>query len=346
MRRLPRIAAATVVALAALGPVVGHGIFEKTMWSDKANAATRGTAGAKATTLYMMQPPRFVTGYHQSIGWTITLQDEDASTAETVKLSFIPYASDGVSPETDPKKVIQSLQFNVFGLGMTGVQARNWLVTFGFPTPMPANFGVAIDLPANAQWPKDGLSVHAQLNLPQDSRRPRVPAPYDKRVYAFEQPAGALAPTPLGGRTLDVLRLGSAFIEPTIQAWLESSAYGLGTEVLWGLEALHPVASRGDKVGFYLDGGQFGTGEWGLLFASPKLLSTPIPFPRGTLMIDPAPAVLFQVFQLDSIGRHTTTAFPWSTVPATVRSFWVQAVVYQSLNNDLELSDAIGFEGL
>ena len=337
-----------LLCILTLGTLPAHGIFEKVLWNDKANAATRGNAGSKATTLYMMQPKHFVTGTHQTVGWRITLQDEDASTSEPVGLHFVPYAPDGKSPEIDPKKRITSLQLNLFGRGMTGTQAMSWLITFGFPKPLPRNHGLAVELPANSLWPKDGLSVHGQLNLPQDSRRPRIPAPHDKQVWAFEQPSGATTATPLGGRTLDSLMFGGLYIEPTLRPFLESKAYGLGTEKLYGVDVMHPVASRGDRLGFFIDGGIFGTSEWGLVLISPKILANEIPFPRGYLQIDPTapfPVVLLAQ-KLDSLGQATTMSIPFSSFPAGLRTFWAQAAIVQVTNVDMELSDAVGFSGL
>lgn len=337
-----------ILGVLTLGGLSAHGIFEKVLWNNKANASTRGNAGAKATTLYMMQPPRYLTGTHQTVGWRILLQDEDAATSEPLSLHFIPYAADGKSPEIDPKKRIASLQLNLFGRGMTGTQAMSWLVTFGFPKPLPRNHGLAVELPANPLWPKDGLSVHAQLNLPADSRRPRIPAPHNKQVWAFEQPAGATIAKPLGGRSLDSLMFGGLYIEPTLRPFLKSKAYGLGTEKLFGVDVMHPVASRGDEIGFFIDGGIFGTSEWGLVLISPRILPKEIPFPRGYLQIDPTapfPVVLLAQ-QLDSLGQATTATIPFSRFPVGLRTFWAQAAIVQVTNVDMELSDAVGFSGL
>ena len=342
------LATLAILGLLTLGSLPAHGIFEKVLWNNKANATTRGDAGAKATTLYMMQPQRFLTGTHQTVGWRITLQDEDASTSETLGLHFIPFAPDGKSPETDPKKRIASLQLNVFGRGMTGTQATSWFITFGFPKPLPRHHGLGVELAAQPLWPKDGLSVHGQLNLPKDSRRPRIPAPYDKQVWAFEQPSGATIAKPLGGRTLDSLMFGGLYIEPTLRPFLKSKAYGLGTEKLFGVDVMHPVASRGDELGFFIDGGIFGTSEWGFVLISPKILPKQIAFPRGHLQIDPtAPfPVVILAQQLDSLGQGTTATIPFSRFPVGLRSFWAQAAIIQVTNIDMELSDAVGFSGL
>lgn len=346
--RLTSPLALALLALLTLGTLSAHGIFEKVLWNNKANAATRGAAGARATTLYMMQPQRFVTGSHQTVGWRITLQDEDASTAEPLTLHYVPYAADGKSPEADPKKRIASLGLSVFGRGMKGTQAMSWLITFGFPKQLPRYHGMAVDFPAAARWPKDGLSIHAQLNLPKDSRRPRIPAPYDKQVWAYEQPSGSKTALALGGRTLDTLMFGGLYIEPTLKPFLMSKAYGLGTEKLYGAEVMHPVASRGDALGFFIDGGLFGTSEWSVILISQKVLKKEIAFPRGSLQLDltaPFPIVLLAQ-KLDSLGQATTPTIPFNRFPVGLRSFWAQAAVLQVVNKDMELSDAVGFSGL
>jgi hypothetical protein len=121
-RPLPLVA--TIFALVFFGLASGyglaHGLFSKPLVGQKSNAATRGQAGANATELWFMTPQRSSYGRHESIGWDITLQDEDASTSENVRLAFVQYANDGKSPDASNAGEIVSLQVPVFGRGPLG----------------------------------------------------------------------------------------------------------------------------------------------------------------------------------------------------------------------------------
>ncbi len=339
--------AAALLLLAAAAPLCAHGFFEKPFWNKgKENATLRGAAGAKPAVLWMMQPGRYTTGKHLAVGYRITAQDQDASTSEPVTLAFVPYAADGVTP--DPAKGVVRSTFRLFGMGDKGIKAYAFLLTIGFPKPVPDRFGLEIGLPAAPSWPKDGVSVHAQLNLPNDSRRPRVPQAFRNRVFAFERSTATGRPVPLGGRTLDVLQVNAVVFEPALQVFLESPAYGLGTEVLKGPETLYPVAARGDKVGFELQSGRIGVQGLGFLFASPSLAKTPIPGPVGAFYLKvgaPWP-VLFQVLKLDQIGNGKTATFPAGLFPSLPGGLWFQALVVNPLTREYEFSDAVGFHRL
>jgi hypothetical protein len=325
-----------------------HGIFQKPFWNNKANFATRGAAGSASTTLYMMQPPLYLTGEHQSIGWQTRMQDEEAATQETCTFSYVKYAANGTDPDLSPTGMIFKSTYRLFGFGEKGTKAFDFTLTVGFPQQLPRNFGIAIDVPANSQWPSDGASMHAQLNVPQDSRRSRVPPPYDQQVWAFERPQNAQQATALGGRVLDVLQVWGLYIEPTMQIYLRTKAYGLGTEDLLGPEAMHPVAARGDEIGLEINGGQIGTDGWGIVYLSPSLGKVPIPLPRGFFYLDIAGGfpVTLLLAQLDSLGGTRTATLPVSAVPPGFRSFWLQTLIVNPYTLELEITDAVGMKGL
>jgi hypothetical protein len=350
MRRLPlnRTFAGAVVCLGLASAAVAHGIFEKAFWNDKANYATRGAAGSQATRLYMMQPARHLSGEHQSIGWRVRLQDEEAETQETCTVGFVRYAANGIDPDSSATGVVFSRTYRLFGLGEKGAKSFDFTLTTGIPQPLPVNVGLFVDIPAHAKWPADGASIHAQLNMPQDSRRPRVPAPYDTQVWAFEQTSAMPAPAPLGGRTLDTLNFGGLYIEPTMRLFNRSRAYGLGTEDLYGPEAIHPVADRGDALGIEIDGGIIGTDGWCLVYLSPWLAKTSIPLPRGSFWLGFANGFPIQILlaPLDSLGRIKLNAVPFRDFPPGWRSFWLQSVVINPYTLEFEATDAVGVQGL
>jgi len=332
-----------VSALAAQLPQ--HGLFEKPFYNDKTNYATRGGAGGQETTLYMMEPKPHMTGLHDTVGWTLTVQDEDASTPENLTFQFVRYASNGNDP--DASKTIYKTTWPLFGLGDSGVKAYSFRVTFGLPQSLPRNYGVGITLQARSNWPKDGASVHGQLNIANDSRRPRVPAPFDKQVWAFEMPKNTTKPVALGGRTLDTLAMTTLHIEPVMRVMNVSSAYGLGTETLYGPEAQHPVASRGDQIGFFLNGGMIAVQGIGVLFLAPALATNPVPLPRGEWELPLTPPWPYPAFvlNLDGLGQGTVPALPFSSFPVGFRSFWAQFLVVNPITSEFEISEAMGVYG-
>ncbi len=342
------ILGSALVGLCAL--TTAHGIFEKPLYNKKTNYATRGSApGTQPARLYYMQPQRYLHGEHEVVGWRTVMQDEKAETQEFVEFSYVKFAADGVSPDTSATGTIFKTQFRLFGLGLKGTTAFDFTLTIGLPQPLPVHHGIGVRIAANKTWPKDGASIHGQLNIPNDSRRPRVPAPYDKQVWVFEQPNQASAPKPLGGRTLDTLDLTSLYIEPVMQTWIRSKAYGLGTEELFGPEAMHPSATRGDELGLFINGGQIGADGWGLVLVAPQLTSgKPIPFPRGSFYLgfQNGPPIQLLLAPLDSLGIVKTLPIPFSVFPKGFRKFWLQTVILNPFSGEVEATEAVGIAGI
>ncbi|GEM_PF-1955416 len=339
----PKLLLLALSALTFLGiRARGHGFFEKPLWNQgKENGTSRGQAGTNAVSLWMMQPARYSTGRHQTVGFKLTAQDEEASTPETVTIAYVPYAKNGILP--DPSQSFARSTFRLFGMGDKGIKAYAFLVTIGFPKKVPDRFGIQVDLPPAPKWPSDGISIHGQFNLPKDSRRPRVPPPWDKQVFAFQRPSGTKSPAPHHGRTLDVLQITGVYFEPALRTYLRSPAYGLGTETLHGLEAVHPVASRKDAFGFEFQGGQIGSSGFGFLFLSNALSPKPIPGPVGAffLAIKPPFPILLDVLKLDGIGNGKTGTWPVSLLPAALGDIWFQIMVVNPVTREYEYSDAV-----
>ena len=338
---------ALLLLLSCLGSgLLAHGFFEKALSNRKINGTVRGLAKGGATELFMMQPRGYLNGKFSAVGFRLTAQDEEAATQENVTLSYVPYDKDGIHP--DPNKEILKSSFRLFGFGDKGQKAYNFLLTVGFPQAIPQNFGIKIALPKAPKWPLDGPSIHGQLNLPNDSQRPRVPAPFQKEVYAFERPAGQSKLLPLGGRSLDVLETTGVFIEPVLQTVLISKAYGLGEETLRGIETLHPSAARGDKLFFEIQGGQIGASGFGVVYLSSGLLKTPLPGPVGEwyLSLSPPFPFLLEATTLGPFGKGKTKVYPFSLFPKIIRDFWVQCVILNPATKEMEFTDSVRIRGL
>ncbi len=340
-----------VASCAIAGFSAAHGPKSKPFWNGKHNAVTRGAAGAAATELIMMQPPLQVTGRHDLVGFDVTLQDEDPLTLERLTISAVRFAANGVDPDLSPAGLLTSRSFFAFGFPPPGGgNAFQFTMTIGLPVRMPDHFGVVVSLPAASGWPQsDGLSVQAQLNLPNDPLRPRVPAARAGAVWAFERPAGTSAAVPLGGRTLDTLAVSPLFAGSVLQGFVRSSAYGNPPEDLYGPESLFPEAARGDEFGLSVHAAS-ATFPFALVYLSPTQLPTPfccIGAPNDHWYLGLAPPFPLQLgaIVLDPNGFGTVGPFPMRAIPPALRSFWVQAaVVSQAMQ--VQLTDAVGFAGL
>jgi hypothetical protein len=351
------------VALATAAFAAGHGALvkpcynvEETLagrWENaKTNATVRGSVkGGEAVQLYMMDPHLNRTGTRQVIGYRAILQDEEAFTQELVELSFVRYAAGGVLPDETPAGVISKATFAVFGFVRGQIAFDFTLIMPGGEITAPANMGVGVLLPARASWPADGLTVHGQLNLPGHPLRPRLTPPFDDQVWAFERPASWPAAQPLGGRKLDTLLVAAIYWqEPVLKTYVMSNAYGSGPEMLFGPESMHPVAARGDALGFHLQGGNDGE-----LCTAYFLLSTglsPSPFEyapaSGNKLVYLAftgnmPVLLMTGVPDPNHGRLTTSAIPFAWFPPIVRAeLWVQALLHYPLTGLVRLTDAVG----
>ncbi len=329
--------------------LLAHGLFSKPLSNKKVNRATRGLAKGGATTLAMMKPQLHSYGRFQTIGWDCRMQDEEAATQELVRFRVVRFAKDGVSPDLSAAGTVLSLKVKLFGLGMKGVTARDFRITIGFPTQVPDACGFAVDLPANSNWPKDGATLHGQLNLPNDSLRPRVPAPFANQVWAFEKAANAVSPKALGGRTLDSLELSPLYVEPVLARFLSSTAYGLGREELRGPESMHPDAARGDAFGFEIGAGIVGANGYCVILLGTQLRPKPLrlPFFGWWHLVDRAPFPFpLHVHALDALGNGKTGTWAAKLLPKSFRKFFAQGLILNPSTLEYEATDVVGFDGV
>ncbi len=355
------------------GYLAGHGNYVKAVFnvhespgataprwiSPMSNGSTRGSETTQQTTLYMMDPPLNHTGELDAQGWRIVAQDEEGSTLDgQFEMRYVKYASNGIDP--DPTGVLHSYQFWFFFGGAAGQQAMEFEITFGVPlTIREPTHGIAVVLPAAPSWPSDGISVHGQFNIPNDPLRPRVPAPYDQQVWAFDAPPPFGTPVPLGGRTLDTLQFGTLWaIDPVLQTYVQSNAYGT-TQDLFGPESLHPDTSRGDKLGFFVQASNDGVNGNAYVFASPGLLPTPFKFapasgnnPFVLLAVAPPFPILLNAGAINPANSQLKLPpIDFNLFPPCCRNFWFQALLHfpspvPSIPDLVQLTDATGVQGL
>lgn len=325
-----------------------HGINTKQLFNgaSKSNATTRGAAGTQANQLYFMPPAQHIMGYHTVLGYEIVCQDEEGATEETIDLSVVRFAANGVAPDETAGGLLHRGSYKLFGVA-PGRQAYSFLLTIGLPINVPVRSGMGIGLPADSSWPADGLSVQAQLNLPGHPLRPRVPPPHDREVWTFERPAGALRASPLGGRTLDTLAASPGYYGSLLQMFSVSTAYGGPPETLLGPEALYPVAARGDSVGVQIHGRDPTAFPLVALLMTPRLRASPLRVvtqPRlGFLYLD-APVLLISWHVLDAGGKAAFGPFPVDAFPPGLRDWYFQGVNL-SLTGSFEMTDAAGLLG-
>lgn len=333
------------VVLASSGLVMPHGAKEKPFFNDtKANGATRGGAGGAQAHLYMMQPRLQLTGYHDTVGFVCTLQDEDPSTIEQFELSYVRYNSSGTGPDEGPTGLILRKSLRAFGFGGKTVKLN---FTIGLPVKIDTpNYGLAIRMPAAPNWPTDGLSMVGQLNEPGDPKRPRVPAAHAQEVWAYERLPGALQATPYAGRALDSLSMTGWYAGSVLQGFVQSNAYGGASEQLWGPESMFPDASRGDSVGVFAHSND-PLFPFLLLYVSPALNPTPWCChgpPNDTWFLNfgrPFPFLL-AALKLDLNGQATIGPFPLAGFPAEMDELWMQGMVMSDAGQ-VQLTDAVGF---
>ncbi len=367
-----RLALATGAAMLAGGYLAGHATYTKPLFnlspspgfaaprwtSAMVNGTTRGSATVQQTTLYMMDPPLNHTGMLTAQGWRIVVQDEDASTLDgRFTMHYVKYASNGVDP--DPSGVLHSFMFWFFFGGATGQQAMEFIIITLARQLREPNHGIAVELRAAPSWPNDGISVHGQFNLPNDPLRPRVPAPYNQQVWAFDAPPSSSTPVPLGGRVLDTLLFATVWtVDPVLQTYVQSAAYGT-TMDLFGPESMHPDANRGDKLGFFVQSTNNGLNGNAYVFAAPRLSPTPLRLSSASgsnpfVLLDVAPPfpVCLSAGPINPAnGQLKLPAIDFNLFPPCCRNFWFQALLhfqspFPSFPDPVELTDATGVRGL
>jgi hypothetical protein len=315
-----------VLGLAALLPgQTGRNakILHNTQHTD---ATTR--YGQAKDTIYYMQPAMSVTGYGRASGWTGVLQDFDYTTTETVELAFVKYASNNIDPDVTPAGLIANgsalLQFPKPATG--NISAAIWTITLNTPATVPPEHGyrLVLPVPANAN---DGVYIHTQRG-----RTSKVPVALHKQHTFYLDTTTTTAKAFWEAGT--TLWWGGLYEEPVTQMFVNSSLYA-AAEDLFGLEALAPNPTAGDKLGFKLAGDAY-PGQIGVLLISGMLLPTPIPTPIGTFLLAPATGLIQLPFVLDAKGEVMSPTLP---VPSGLK-IWVQSAFVPTAAGSIRLSDA------
>ena len=281
---------------------------------------TRGTRNF----VYSMQPRAFRLGQGAATGWSTVLQDQNIATSEVVEMGFVQYA--GTGPDLSANGTLTNVKFTLFGVG-SGVGAFRYTLTTAQKVPVGAQSGIRIILPAPRAWPGDSVGVHIQ------SGSATKVAPAKRQQWTF----GRSSTTPVAwlerGSTL---RTGGLYDRSTTQIFVESNAYG-ANERLFGPEAIYPIASRGDKLGFQVRDQRF-AGDFAMIMVSPGYRATPAATPFGLALIQNL--VTFGVVQLNAAGSGATPAVP---VPAGLR-LAVQTAVLDFSTLAIEFGDAARVE--
>jgi hypothetical protein len=297
---------------------------------SKTTASTRDQA-ATTDRLYFMQPQMALRQYGKGGGFRGVLQDQNQATAEPVRLAFVAYAGDNVSPDTTAAGTLVEASYQLFGTG-TGGAAYLWTMTFGPTAALPQHFGLRLTLaPANG-WPADGCSVHYQ-----NGTTTKVPAAVTRPQWTFVLAGNSALAFATPASTF---HLGGLYEEPVTRHFVNSSAYGAPEDLL-GPESLWPDSTRGDKLGWSLSGAAF-PGK----VALPCLAAAygpPIPVgPPGTYLMSLPVLVIGQPLVLDAAGNFKTAAIP---VPPALQ-LATQTIFLDPTATRLRLSDAARISGL
>lgn len=287
----------------------------------KTNFATGGSNPRVATTLFQMvaERGRFAGAACDRI--ETTMQFGTALAARAMTFSFVGKLASGAPGRAFATATWQrpAVRSNV---------AFRVTLSLARPAPVPAAFGVAVRL-------VPGEFLQGQLS------GVRVPSPWNRQVWAYDQPTGVATPRPLGS-PLSMLRLLPRFAGPTLHGYVMSNAYGTRQqERLDGPEAWHPVRSRGDTWGCELIDPQ-PRGKAGVLFVSPARVRTPLATPFGPLAL-PSNALIplasgSMPLRFGLVRLRTFPAAP---------SWWLQAVVVDPRSSmPVTLRNAIGIDGI
>lgn len=211
-------------------------LFHNAQYSD---LSTRLTADADDQ-LYFMQPRNFRRGQGAGSGWTVRLQDQDASTAEEIELSYVAYSgASALTPDLSSAGQLSKVCYTVFGSG-SGAQAVTYTLTTSLGAALPEYSGLGLALPKPAtDFPADGVTVAMQTGA-----TTKVPAA-SRMQYTYSGTSSASAFSAAGS----TMHLGGLYDCASLQVLATSSAYG-PTENLFGPESLSMDATGGDTLTF------------------------------------------------------------------------------------------------
>jgi hypothetical protein len=317
-----------------------YGFQMKYLHNDQKTLTSFRASSGQEDTLYYMPPPGFHRGYGKAQGWVVGLFDADAATAETVKLGFQAYNKTMTGP--DPKKNLGAeVSYSLFGLS-TGGQSRTWLLTVATGSPklspikLPSQFGLRITLPkpspkSGQTWQQVAVSI-----LQQQGSKIKYPSGVARTQMTFVKTGSQSAQAI--GQPGSTFFFGTLLTEPTLQIYLRSTAYGGKAEDLYGPEALYPDASRGDKIGWFLNYRKF-TFRQGppivIPLVAPSTLGTNMPTPFGELILS-LNFIALTPQTLRVTGNADTGPI---TIPKGVR-FWTQAIFIDPRKLEYRLSSA------
>lgn len=281
-------------------------------------------------TIYYMQPSLTRTGYGMAKGWRVVLQDADFQSAEAVQFAFVPYASDGQTPDVSPGAVIANATANLqFPQPPQGsISAAQWTLTLATAVTVPSHSGLRIVLPLPAN-PSDGVTVWTQRG-----RTSQLPVTLRKQLTYFLSSGQAAAFWEAGS----TVEFGGIYVEPVTQMFVNSNRYG-PREDLFGLEAVYPSAAAGDQVGFQMIGERF-RNQVAVLLLAGGTSSNPVASGFGTLFLLPPFGLIQLPFALDASGVAKS---PTVAVPAGLK-LWTQTAFVHLQTGLIRMSDATGIE--
>ena len=289
---------------------------------SKVNFATAGSTPTRPTTLYQMLEPRARFAGTRCNRIDTTLQISSATRGRAMTFLFVTRLPSGAPGRPFATQTWQRPP-------NSGATAWRIQLTLSFPINVPAEFGLGLPL-------VPGESIQGQLNA--RGSGVKVPPPYHRQVWAFEQ-SGTTAPRPLGGRTLDMLRLFGRLDGTVLHGFVQSNAYGR-RERLDGPEAWHPVRSRGDAWGCELID-PLPRGKLGIVFVSPTRVAPPIATPFGPLALPPNALILLGAGAMPlRVGPINLRGF------GTAPRFWLQGVTIDSSMQPIKIRTAIGIDGV
>ena len=292
----------------------------------RANVATRATVD-KDDVLYVMLPRNYRYGQEAATGFIATIQDQDASTAESVEFGLVDYASaSSALPNVTAAGSRTSVVYTLFGSG-SGVQARTWRLTTAVPVKVDAFGGVRVTLPAPGNaWPSDGSTIHSQTG-----DTVKLPAANQLQVGYRLSGSSAVA----FGTKGSTHYVGGLYDCSTTEVAEFSNAYGDGAARIFGPEALNPNVSGNALVSFRIRSTRHKNSVALVLIAANYSTPFPSPFKAYLLTVFATNAVV----PTDANGQGLSIGFP---VGKGVQ-LAAQSVFFDFTNLTLEFSDACRF---
>lgn len=292
------------------------------------NLSTRVSNNADDT-IYFMVPKEFRFGQGAGNGWRCVLQDSERATSEVVNFGYI--ASDATGKPDVTAGATTNVRYTLFGTG-SGSAALLYTLSVADAAPLPRVGGVRVVLPAPRNWPNDACTIHTQ-----DGTTSKVPTTLQQQ-WTYAATGSTVAAYRSIGSTL---RIGALHDCGIVRSYIKSTAYQTTAEVLEGPEALFPVVSRSDEIGFRVASEQY-AGAYGIIFLAPDYLPSPLPTPFKDVLVQTL-TLSGTPFVIPTNGEFDTGSVLF---PANI-SFAFQAIFFQfnGPNVDAAFSDAMLVKG-